>query len=51
VELDDAAAYLGKGSDGYVYWILPKEAEKAWPGIRARVKGALKVEDKSPAGR
>ncbi len=40
----EAADYLGKGADGYVYWILPEKAETAWPDIRAKIKAALKIE-------
>jgi uncharacterized protein len=51
VEPGEAAAYVGKGADGHVYWNLPKEAKKAWPGIEKKIKAALEIEGKSSAAR
>jgi hypothetical protein len=44
---EQRAEFLGKGADGYVYWIVPKEAKKAWPDVEKKVRAALKIE---PAG-
>jgi uncharacterized protein len=44
IKPEEAAAYLGKGADGHVYWTVPKEAETRWPDIRANVIKALKIE-------
>jgi hypothetical protein len=44
-KLADAAVYLGKGTDGHVYWTLPEQAEKEWPEIRAKVRAALQIEE------
>ena len=38
-----AAIYLGKGTDGHVYWTVPEEAETEWPGILSQGQG--RVED------
>jgi hypothetical protein len=46
----EAAAYLGKGIDGHVYWILREKTEKQWPDIRKKVVAALKIENPAPAG-
>ena len=43
VKPDEAAIYLGKGTDGHVYWTLPEKAEKEWPDIRAKVMAALQI--------
>ena len=39
----EAAAYLGKGADGHVYWTLPENAQSEWPDIRAKVRAALQI--------
>ncbi|MGA2060684.1 MAG: hypothetical protein ABSG67_09410 [Thermoguttaceae bacterium] len=39
----EAAIYLGKGADGYVYWIVPDKAETEWPDIRVKVMTALQI--------
>jgi hypothetical protein len=44
----EAAVYLGKGTDGHVYWNLPKQAETQWPDIRAKIKSALRIELPEP---
>ena len=49
IKPDEGAVYLGKGADGHVYWILPKEAEKQWPGIEKQVRAALKIAPPEPA--
>ena len=43
----EVADYLGKGADGYVYWILGDWVEKEWPDIRAKVKAAMRIEPPS----
>jgi hypothetical protein len=43
VKPDEAAIYLGKGTDGHVYWTLPEKAEKEWPDIRDKVIAALQI--------
>jgi hypothetical protein len=43
VKPGEAAAYLGKGVDGHVYWILPETAQTEWPEIRAKVRAALQI--------
>ena len=44
-KLADAAVYLGKGTDGHVYWMVPEQAEKEWQEIRGKVRAALQIED------
>lgn len=44
VRPENAATYLGKGADGFVYWILPKRAESEWRDIRANVEAALQIQ-------
>ena len=43
VKPDEGAVYLGKGADGHVYWIAPKEANTFWPDIEKKIIAALKI--------